>query len=645
MSDPVAGLLERGRAAKPHVSALDAVMGEDWAIVDFDGARKARDIRLSRPGLGPAHARDLKRGLAGGPFPGRRPQAVVKMIRKGGASDTRGLKAQIAYLSREGEVPLKRSEAFMGIEVDAAQLDAIETAWRMPPEGSGRADRTSHFIVSFPEDTPHGAAERAGRAWAGEMFGSGRFGGDSFDHYTAFHTDQAHPHMHVVVNRRGLENGEWLKVSLRGDLNYDRMREVLVDVAGREGIEMEATTRFARGIHDRPAPDAEYRLARRERRDAMAPGHTRETAIRAAASLIHFARRFAADAKSVERDLPGQAAMLRSISESIAEGRAITTRDYADLPAEREKALADRLEKVTRSVRGKFALMDEAVTGIGDGAERTRLLRQIAELKASTVPHMRDPGALTEFAERDGSGRYQAFAPSDPVSARVRRAADQVAREVATEYGVDPDATVERYSGSVPSRGLARQFAEEEARERAASRALSGAEPESADDLRVVLGRMHGKLGGVYREGRVVVEERLAMPADRDADKDRDPEIVDWTPWRDLEAGGGEVRNVVVKTDLGFHPGYAYASSRDAEDETVRHSEVAASTAEEAMELSEVFRARGERGVRTAMAERDTVRDAKAGEERRRGRDPGEAEHERILRDYERKNDADDYDR
>ena len=59
MSDPVAGLLERGRAAKPHVSALDAVMGEDWAIVDFDGARKARDIRLSRPGLGPALARDL----------------------------------------------------------------------------------------------------------------------------------------------------------------------------------------------------------------------------------------------------------------------------------------------------------------------------------------------------------------------------------------------------------------------------------------------------------------------------------------------------------------------------------------------------------------------------------------------------------
>lgn len=113
----------------------------------------------------------------------------------------------MAYLSRDGAEPLQRSERYMGVVVDAEGAAALERAWAMPPEGSSGADRTSHFIVSFPETTPHGAVERAGRAWAEALFGSGDYGGDAYDYYTAFHTDRAHPHMHVVVHRRGLDNG------------------------------------------------------------------------------------------------------------------------------------------------------------------------------------------------------------------------------------------------------------------------------------------------------------------------------------------------------------------------------------------------------------------------------------------------------
>lgn len=507
MSYAVVDLLARGRAVGPQVSALDAVMGEDWAIVEAGRPRKARQVRL---GLRAGHAYDVKRGLAGGLLPGRKPQAVVKMVRKGGASDARGLKAQMSYLSRDGDVPVHRSDAFMGIAVDAEQAAAIETAWRMPPEGAGRADRTSHFIASFPEDTPHGAAERAGRAWAEEMFGSGAFGGDSFDYYTAFHTDRDNPHMHVVVYRRGLERGAWLKVSQRSDLNYDRMRAVLVEVAGREGIELEATTRLARGIHDRSVPDVEYRLAEIERRAPVAPDHTSDTAIRAAASLLHFARQFASDAASIDRDLPRQAAMLRSISGSLAEGRAITTRDYTEFTPKQEKTMADRLDAITQEVRGKFERMDDTVVDVEDGASRMRLLRQIAELKANTASYMREPGELRDFAEPDGSGRYAGFAASDPIAAQVRMTADQVARRVASEYGVNEDATVERYSGPVPSKGLARQYAEAEARERGDTRALSGAGPETVAEREAALERMHGELRTVYREGREIVDERHA---------------------------------------------------------------------------------------------------------------------------------------
>ena len=669
MSYEVARYLERGRAAKPGVSALDAVMGKDWAIIDSGRARRGR---MPRTGLRAAHKRDVARGLSGGVIsPGRRPQAVVKMVRKGGASDVRGLKAQMAYLSRDGAQPLQRSEAFMGAEIDADQMASIEAAWKMPPEGSGRADRTSHFIVSFPQESDLSSAERAGRAWAEEMFGSGLYGGDSFDYYTAFHTDRAHPHMHVVVHRRGLDRGEWLKVSQRGDMNYDRMREVLVDVADREGIELEATSRLVRGLHDRPVPDAEYRAAVDENREAVPPDHDRETAIRAAASLIHFSRQFAADALAIERELPEQAAMLRSIAETLAEGRAITIQNYGNLTSEGERKMADRLEAVTEEVRGKFERLDDDVIHVDDNRTRMRLLRQIAELKETTVPYMREPGELRAFTERDDSGRFESFAANDPVSMQVKAAADDVAREVARDYGVDEEATLERYAGPIPSRGLARQFMAAEERERGESRARSGAGPESVEDRQNELEQMREELHRVYREGRTIVDERRANMAerledrsfdDRDAErlvrdgapedqrqsdldkmsaaKERSVEIAESTPWRGIGDGREEVQDIAVKSDRGFHPGYSYVADPQFGDVTTRYSTVAVGTADEAIALSDTFREDGDTGVRQALAQRDRLAQADLIDEERPARTP---EQDRILRDLER--DTDDYDR
>ena len=424
-------LLARGRGARPAVPALDAVMGEDWAIVEAGRAGRAPVVRA---GIAVAHRRDVARHPGGG-LPGRKPQAVVKMVRRGGASDLRGMRAQMAYLSRRGAEPLQRSERYMGVEIDPEQASLMEAAWRMPAEGrDGGADRTTHFIVSFPEGTEIGAAERAGRDWAEALFGSGRYGGDSFDYYTAFHTDRAHPHLHVVVHRRGLETGAWLKVSLRGDLHYDRMRAVLVEVAGREGIELEATPRLARGVHDRPIPDAEYRRAGVARRAPVALEHSPETALRAAAGLIHHARGAAAAAREIEPSDPAQAERLRAAGVSLGEGRALTPglwglpealertgeaeglraasepRDERDrfdrsdrfeqsADAARESPRVDsRLDEVTKEVLGKFAVLEAEMEDVDDPATRMGFLRQVAAMKADSVTLMRNPpDALRPF--------------------------------------------------------------------------------------------------------------------------------------------------------------------------------------------------------------------------------------------------------
>ncbi|WP_299842639.1 relaxase/mobilization nuclease domain-containing protein [uncultured Jannaschia sp.] len=490
----VTDLLARARVAGPRMSALDAVMGEDWAIVEAGRAGRAPVVRA---GIAAAHRRDVARhGGGGGGMPGGKPQAVVKMIRQGGASDLRGLRAQMAYLSRQGEEPLQRSERYMGVEIDAEQAGLLEQAWRMPEAGrEGAADRTTHFIVSFPEGTPVGAAERAGRDWAEELFGSGLYGGDSFDYYTAFHTDRAHPHMHVVVHRRGLEHGEWLKVSLRSDIHYDRMREVLVDVAARQGIELEATPRLARGLHDRVAPDAEYRRAGAARREPVAPEHSPETALRAAAGLVHHARGLEMEARTLELTDPAQAERLRAAGLHLGEGRALTPAVWGlPEPPARTGAPAEILENVAR--------MDRTLPGIGDPVERVRFMREVAELKAETAPTLGAQGrGLEAYTRPDESGRYDGLAGPD-VSRVVARPAELRVAAIAKRYGVDKAATRARFAGGVPSAGLARDFALSERLERRAAVAALGRPAETEETERRALDQMHREIGEVHAVAR-----------------------------------------------------------------------------------------------------------------------------------------------
>ncbi|WP_299821206.1 relaxase/mobilization nuclease domain-containing protein [uncultured Jannaschia sp.] len=493
-------LLKRGRSAPNNISALDAVMGKDWAIVQAGRARRHHEVETGLA-LKAAHKRNVERmnggGGGGGGLPGRKPQAVIKMVRKGGASDVHGLRAQMAYLSRDGQQPLERSETLLGAEIDDVQAAEMERLWRMPPEGSGRADRTSHFIASFPENTDPDAAKRAGRAWAEEMFGSGQYGGDSYDYYTAFHTDRAHPHMHVVVYRRGLEHGEWLKVSQRSDMNYDRMREVLVDVAGREGIELEATPRLARGVHDRPVPDAEYRLAGKEGREPVAPAHTQETATLAAAALLHQSRRFAMQAQLVEARSPEASRILYAASAAAAEGKAL-----ADITAKisnrQEADMNQRVEAAKAEIRDNIDKIDRGMGQVSDSATRMRMTRDIAALKAKTAPILADARDLAPYTEPSTSGRYRGFDANDPNAAAARTAVEAKVRAVAVRFGTDPEATVERYAGPAPSKGLEQQFDRAEVEERARTRVARGDGPEDVQSRDLALSKMHREIATIY---------------------------------------------------------------------------------------------------------------------------------------------------
>lgn len=205
-------------------------------------------------------------------------QAFIRLVPRGGARSAKQILNQLMYLSRGGELPLRRSERHFTILLRKADLKDVAHGWVREAgfcKGEGDAGRpgqalTTHLIISFPPGTDAARAFIIGCGWAQEMFGSGRHGG-TFDYLTACHDDRPHPHIHLVVHRRALE-GHWLKISRRHpQLNYDRLRETMAAVAQAHGISLEATSRAARGISERPINYAEYRRARRAAGDYPPP--------------------------------------------------------------------------------------------------------------------------------------------------------------------------------------------------------------------------------------------------------------------------------------------------------------------------------------------------------------------------------------
>ncbi len=538
VATPVPDLIRRGALAPAHVDPVDAVMGADWAHLELGRGGAARLSPPLRIG-----ARRKRAALGGVLAPN--PQSMVKLIGTGGAKTARGLKAQMAYLSRGGDVPLHASESGFGIVLGAGDVEALGAAWGLPESDRGGSDRTSHFVVSFPQGTDPGAAERAGRAWAAELFDSGAYG-ERWDYYTAFHTDTAYPHIHVVVSRRGLDQGDWLKISARGAITFDRLREVQVEVGGREGIALTATPRLARGVHDRPVPDAEYRRAAREGRAPVAPAHSAPSALHAAAEVLAHARIYEGAAASLAGIDARLAQRLEAAAAFLLEGRALEQAREAgsDLTTKEAEAMARTIEAKQDEARANFAHLDGSVGEIPDPATRSTFLRRIAELKAQAAPLLREDLALQSYRAEAAHPDYRGFAadPGDPAARTFRAEADERLARLAERFDLDPAASLERYGAAGVSRGLGDNYRLEELRERQHRREALGKPDEAPERRTAEIRAFHAEAREIYR----TAAERARDQAEEAAREER----ASSRTRSDDERGSGQGRTLPGETPL-----------------------------------------------------------------------------------------------
>ena len=189
------------------------------------------------------------------------PEVMVKV--SGGANTTEGVAAHFRYIGRRGELEIETDdgELLVGKEVGAKliddwdlDLDALRDNWASMERGGRRNPKLVHnIILSMPSNTPPNRLLAASRDYAREEF--------ALKHRYAMvlHTDQAHPHVHLVVSAHDREHGR-LNIN-KADLR--RWREQFARHLRNHGIEANATPAQLRGRLSNHQKDGIYRAAQR----------------------------------------------------------------------------------------------------------------------------------------------------------------------------------------------------------------------------------------------------------------------------------------------------------------------------------------------------------------------------------------------
>jgi hypothetical protein len=176
----------------------------------------------------------------------------------GGGTKLGAVAAHVGYISREGELEI---ETDAGERItDRDQQKALLKTWhleltvgqyRRRPSNAVRARSVKlvhNIVLSMPAPTPAEKVRAAAQKFAREKFRAHRY-------LMALHTDQKHPHVHLVVKAEN-EHGQRLHV---GKQTLRVWREDFAAMMREQSIPANATSRAVRGRNKRRRPDRLHR--------------------------------------------------------------------------------------------------------------------------------------------------------------------------------------------------------------------------------------------------------------------------------------------------------------------------------------------------------------------------------------------------
>ena len=174
------------------------------------------------------------------------PQAVVKVTSFG--KGVKGVSKQLDYISRKGELPLEKDDGEV-IKGREAQKELVGD-WSMDFGGRKNSRDTAHIVFSMPPGSNQEALRKAVHATGAKAF-------PNHEWVFAIHEDRKHPHAHMIVKMRGIEEDKKLQLK-KADLY--KLRETFAESAREQGVPLAASSRAARGVGHKGVRQAIYQM-------------------------------------------------------------------------------------------------------------------------------------------------------------------------------------------------------------------------------------------------------------------------------------------------------------------------------------------------------------------------------------------------
>ncbi|MDN4592084.1 relaxase [Xenophilus aerolatus] len=186
---------------------------------------------------------------------GRTPEVMIKV--SGGGRDSGTVRAHLKYVGRHGKLSIETDDGLemQGREaadalIDDWALDQCRSAHRPKPaegEKDTRSKLVHNIVLSMPAGTPPDKVLAAAKVFARENFAL------QYRYAMVLHTDQAHPHVHLVVKCEH-EYEPRKRLYIRKDI-LRRWREQFAELMREQGVAANATPRQVRGQTRRPLRD------------------------------------------------------------------------------------------------------------------------------------------------------------------------------------------------------------------------------------------------------------------------------------------------------------------------------------------------------------------------------------------------------
>ena len=467
-------------------------------------------IRGSMLGLHVTKQRQLIRAAAG------HRAAVFKAIRGGGTHTKSELSNQLGYLTTKS-THIVDSSGFLDGKAKLDNKEIKELTERFAKRWSAgfkpKLGQTTHMLMSFPIGTK-GEDVRDIAANVAERFFQTNEG--HFDYIIAVHEDRAHPHAHIVLNRRSQE-GEFFFLGRDHRFNYDDFRLAMVEEAERFGVRLEATRRLDRGVVHYPARTREVYAAKEEGRVAEPRPRVGADLERALAEIANTRTVYHALASEASRETREDIAdALFRAGELLAQGGKLTLQGDVYMAEEQSfDELRTRYADQVARVQGMIAEKPET--------ERPRLERNLNEIQAR-LAHMQPLGIRSvTLTERPSDGGVYSEANIDR-DQLIRLQEPDVRAQIDTALrgtGIRSSVVIARMETGAQNAALERQWIADDLQRVAETDGLNLERRADLETAREALNRAHVQLGialernEVLRQDGVVDEERDMPLSDR----------------------------------------------------------------------------------------------------------------------------------